>query len=286
VSKRPKIRRRQVAALAAVALALAASPAGAQDSNGKERTGKSWRLDELRNAFCIQFLVDPAQASRRLPRGTRPVSASQARDLHPALRGVVEGQSEFATWVPSSLCLYYFGLVEVDGNQVRDRNPSKSPMLGFWTMAAADSLSGKRQDLALEVITNNGRLESSANAGGLDIRSVRSSFGPVPPDEEGASSGLDRYQIRIGKTQIIWDGRAGFDSTAPGRSLARGWRAEGKRGGWVNGDLALSPNWSRAMIGSLRVEGKDDLAKLLKASPIRFVGPVYQGGTGSLQFGR
>jgi hypothetical protein len=40
------------------------------------------------------------------------------------------------------------------------------------------------------------------------------------------------------------------------------------------------------MVGSLKVEGKDDLAKLLKASPIRFVGPVYQGGTGSLHFGR
>jgi hypothetical protein len=54
----------------------------------------------------------------------------------------------------------------------------------------------------------------------------------------------------------------------------------------VNGDLVLTASWSRAMIGSLKVEGKDDLAKLLKASPIRFVGPVYQGGTGSLQFSR
>jgi hypothetical protein len=276
-----------VAALAvAAALAIAAPPARAQDSDGKENSGKSWRLDQLRNAFCVRFLVDPAQAERKLPRGIRAVPASQAQDLHPALRSVVEAQAEFAAWVPSNLCLYYFGLVEVDGDQVRDRNPSKSPMFGLWTIAAADSLSGKRRDLALEVITNSSRLENSANAGGLEIRSVRSSFGPVPADEEGATRGADRYQIKIGKTQIIWDGRAASDSTEARESFARAWKAEGKRAGWVNGELALTPRWSRAMVGSLKVEGKDDLAKLLKASPIRFVGPVYQGGAGSLQFGR
>jgi hypothetical protein len=269
-----------------VALVAFAAPVGAQDSNGSDKAAKSWQLDQLRNGFCIQFLVEPSQAAGKLPKGNRPVPASQAQNLHPALRRVVEGQPEFADWAPSSLCLFYFGLVEADGDKVRDRNPSKSPMLGFWTVAAADSLSGKRQDVALEVITNSGRLESSAGQAGLEIRSIRSSFGPVPPDEEGQTSGEDRYQIRIRKTQIVWDGRTGSDSTRPKESLVHSWRAQGKRGGWVNGDLALTANWSRAMIGSLKVEGKDDLAKLLKASPIRFVGPVYQGGTGSLQFRR
>jgi hypothetical protein len=276
-----------VATLAATAaLVVSASPVRAQDSNGSDKATKSWQLNELRNGFCIQFLVDPAQAAGKLPKGNRPLPASQAQNLHPALRSVVEGQPEFAGWAPSSLCLFYFALVEVDGDQVRDRNPSKSPMLGFWTVAAADSLSGKRQDVALEVVTNSGHLESSAGQAGLEIRSIRSSFGPVPPDEEGQTSGEDRYQIRIRKTQIIWDGRTGSDSTRPKESVVQSWKAPGKRGGWVNGDLALTANWSRAMIGSLKVEGKDDLAKLLKASPIRFVGPVYQGGTGSLQFSR
>ncbi len=276
-----------MAVLAAIAVLVAgAGPARGQDTNGKEKGVKAWRLDELRNAFCIQFLVEPGAASKTLPKGTRPMAASQMQELHPALRSVVESQPEFASWVPSNLCLFYFGLVEVDGDRVRDKNPSKSPMLGFWTVAAADSLSGARQDLALEVITNSGRLESSANTAGLDIRMVRSSFGPVPPNEEGQPSSADRYQIRVRKTQIIWDGRTGSDSTPPKEPLARTWRAEGRRGGWVNGQLAITAGWTRAMIGSLKVEGKDDLAKFLKASPIRFVGPAYQGGTGSLRFGR
>ncbi len=35
------------------------------------------------------------------------------------------------------------------------------------------------------------------------------------------------------------------------------------------------------MAGSLRVEGKDDFAKAIKASPIRFVGPAMLGAEGS-----
>ena len=40
------------------------------------------------------------------------------------------------------------------------------------------------------------------------------------------------------------------------------------------------------MVGSLQVEGNDDFAKAIKASPIRFVGPALLGGGGELAFGR
>jgi hypothetical protein len=50
--------------------------------------------------------------------------------------------------------------------------------------------------------------------------------------------------------------------------------------------LTLTPEWTKAMVGSLRVEGKDDLAVAIKASPIRFVGPAVVGGGGELVFGR
>jgi hypothetical protein len=276
-----------VAALGAAAVLLAdVTPARAQDTNGNGRTGEVWRLQELQNAFCVRFLVDPAEVSRKLPRGTRPLPASQIRELHPAVRGVIEDQPEFAAWAPSNLCFFYFGLVEVDGDRVSDRNPSKAPMLGFWTVATADSLSGTPQDFALEVITNSGRLESSAGNAGLNVRLVRSSVGEVPPGEEGVPTGIDRYQVRVRKTQIIWDGRAASDSAPPQSPVEHQWKAQGRRGRWVNGEFAITADWTRAMIGSLKVQGKDDLARSLKASPIRFVGPAYHGGAGSLQFGR
>ena len=214
------------------------------------------------------------------------MGAADVSELHPALRGVAERQPEFRNWVPSSLCIYYFGAVEADGQRVREEDPRRAPMLAFLTLAAADSLSGARRDFAVEVITNTGRLERSGNVAGLDLRKARSSVAPVPAEDEGMESGDDRYQLRVGKTQLVWDGRAAEDSTPAGTPLVREWKAEGRRGGWVFGKLTLEPAWTRAMIGSLKVEGKDEFARMLKASPIRFVGPVYQGGSGSLEFSR
>ncbi len=264
--------------------ASGASPARAQGSNRKE--AEVWRLETLHQGFCVQFLVAGATLARELPEATRPLPASRASDLHPALRSVVDGQPEYAAWTPSNLCLFYFEAVDARGQRVHDDNPLKAPMLALWTVAAVDSQSGSRQDLALEVLTNSGRLERSGSLGDLEINTARSSVAPVPPDEEGVPSGLDRYRLRIRGTQLIWDGRPGVDSARVDAPLAREWRVARRRGGWMPGKLTLAPVWSRAMIGSLKVEGKDDLAKMLKASPIRFVGPAYYGGAGVFEFGR
>lgn len=245
-----------------------------------------WRLEAMHRGFCVQFLVTGATLARELPEGTRPLPASQVSSLHPALRSVVEGQPEYAAWTPSDLCLFYFEAVDARGQRVHDDNPSKAPMLAFWTVPVADSQSRSGRDLALEVATNSGRLERSGNLAGLEIKRERSSIAPVPPDEEGVQSGLDRYRFRIRGTQFIWDGRPAADSARVDAPLVREWKQVGRRRDWVTGKLTLAPGWSRAMIGSLKVEGKDDLAKMLKASPIRFVGPAYYGGAGSFEFAR
>ena len=36
--------------------------------------------------------------------------------------------------------------------------------------------------------------------------------------------------------------------------------------------------------GALRIEGKGELAQVLTASPIRYVGPIVWGGSGSMTF--
>jgi hypothetical protein len=40
------------------------------------------------------------------------------------------------------------------------------------------------------------------------------------------------------------------------------------------------------MVGSLKVDGKDDFAKALKGSPTRFAGPAYRGGGGVVALAR
>jgi hypothetical protein len=242
-------------------------------------------MEELHNGFCVRFLADPAALAKKLPEGITPLRASDTPDLHPALRGAVQEQAEFAGWVPSNLCLFYFMSVDAEGQRVREDEVRKAPMFGVWTVAAADS-AARRRDVAIEVLTNNGRLERAGNLAGLDFRNARTSIGKVPPDDDGVVSGDDRYQIRIGKTQLVWDGRPAGDSSRVESPVASEWRGEGRQGGWINGKLAVAADWTRPMVGSLKVEGKDDLARMLKASPIRFVGPGYYGGTASLEFGR
>jgi len=159
-------------------------------------------------------------------------------------------------------------------------------MVAIWTVAAADSATGTRRDVALEIFTNSSRLERSGKLAGLDVEIARTTVGDVPEDDEGRPSPDDRYEIRIGKTLITWDGRPAGDSTRLETPLSSEWRAEGRRGGWVEGALSLGGAMTGGMIGSLKVEGKGDLAVMLKKSPIRFVGPGYQGGGGSLAFNR
>ena len=36
------------------------------------------------------------------------------------------------------------------------------------------------------------------------------------------------------------------------------------------------------MVGALVIQGKDRLAKVMRASPIRYLGPIYQGGRAEL----
>jgi hypothetical protein len=266
-------------------LALTAG-ATAVSAQTPEDEGTVWRLDELHQGFCVQFLVEPAAMARQIPEGARALPAEGIAELHPALRNEIGAQPEFAAWAPSQLCLYYFGRVDADGRRVGNDNPRKAPLIGIWTVAAADAASGQRRDLALEVFTNSSRLESSGRLAGLDLREVRTTLGVVPEDEEGRPSGEDRYTLRIGKTLITWDGRAAADSAPMDAPASTTWRAEGRRGGWVNGSFTLTARMTGGMIGSLKVEGKDALATMLKKSPLRFVGPWYHGGGATLSFGR
>jgi hypothetical protein len=146
---------------------------------------------------------------------------------------------------------------------------------------------GVRRDVALLVLSNNDRLIHSAKAVGARVRRVNLSVGEVPHAEEDSVPLVkaDRFQVNLGKTVLTWDGRASSDSTTRAGQVELGWIAAEERGGAGAGRLALRPLWSRAMIGSLRITGKDEVAKALKASPVHFVGPQYERGSGTLELG-
>ena len=140
----------------------------------------------------------------------------------------------------------------------------------------------------LRLFTNAGRLERAGKVSGIDLQKIRSEVRSIPSDEEDPSApaiGV-RYQVRLDKTLLIWEGRRVDDSTRAGGPVTAQWRAETERRGPVTARLVLTPEWTQAMAGSLRVEGKGDFADAVKASPIRFVGPALLGGGGELAFRR
>jgi hypothetical protein len=200
---------------------------------------------------------------------------------------VIGNQPEFAGWTPSSICLYYMESVDVGSLTVTERDPSKRPMLGVWTLAAADAVGGSRKDVVLRIFTNTGRLERAGQVNGLDIRTIRSSVRPIENEDipDAPPIGV-RYQIRLGKTLLTWNGRRVSDSTQATGPVSVDWRADSRRRGPMTARLVLQPAWIQPMVGSLLVEGEDDFAKAVMASPIRFAGPALLGGRGELAFGR
>jgi hypothetical protein len=266
-----------------VALALAASGLAAQQDRRQEPD--AYRLEGLRTGFCVQLLLDPAAVGKVFPGGYRPLAATQAGELHPAVSGVVKDQPEFAAWTPSRLCLYALDTLQGKDFTFADKKGRKPLLFGVWTAAAAPVAGGGRREVALLVLSNNERLIHSAKDAGAKVHRAKLVVGKAAVGEEDTllAPPADRFQVKIGKTVVTWDGRASSDSSRTAGQVQVAWTAPTGRDDPAGGRLVLQPLWTRSMAGSFRVLGKDDFATALKASPIRFVGPEYERGGGSLQ---
>jgi hypothetical protein len=268
----------------AAALALVAAPLSAQKDGAGEEV---WRLSGLRNGFCVLLLVDPQFVADRLPEGLRLIPAGEADDLHPALKSELQSQPELGTWSASHLCFYAVDTIQTDDYVLGDKSGRRPLLFALWTVSASEVGSGAKRDAALLLLATSDRLIRSGRQAGQVIRGVQAKLGKVPEvDENGVPSSDDRFQVKVGKTLVTWDGRQVSDSAEATGSVAVSWAASaaGPRKG--RGSLSLTPRWASPMVGSLKVEGKDDLARALKASPVRFVGPLYRGGGGEVRLER
>ncbi|HEY8195968.1 MAG TPA: hypothetical protein VIG04_03230 [Gemmatimonadales bacterium] len=265
--------------LAAAVWCAAPAPLVAQEQSDG-RAGPVWTLEGLSPGQCVRFLVDPSIGRRGLYEKMRLLPAGQDESLHPALRSAIEGQPEFATWIPSSLCLFYSDAVSLSGRRFGGKGPRKRPMIGIWAVAATEQGSGARRDILLDFVgVGSGLSQAAANAK-VKLSEAQSSVSKVPGSDN------DLYEVKIGNTRLIWNGRPVGDSTQVEQPIQESWLGKGTSGTVWRIEATFKPEWSRAMVGMLSIEGKDDLAKALKASPIRFVGPVYRGGGGRLRFSR
>jgi hypothetical protein len=246
---------------------------------GDAKESRVWALQGLRTSHCVRFLMEPRAAAGKLKGGFRLLRADQDSSLHSALRHNIQAQPEFASWVPSQVCFYFTDAVQIGRRRLVEKN-DRYQMLGVWTIAATDQKAGARRDIAVDLYSSRNSLLQAARTSGVRLQDAHSSV------EDQADTSSHNYRVDLERTRLVWHGRVSGDSTRVAQPIEEAWLAPGLRGQTWSVRFTLSPTWSRPLVGSLTVEGKGDLAKALKASPIRFVGPAYRQGNAELRFFR
>lgn len=262
------------AVAASLLLALAAGALSAQEKEAVLQLGES------KGSFCIWFLVDPAIAPALAPAGVTFTTAGSAQGLTPFLARVIQDEPQFGAWIPAAICLGRYGTAAIDGRQVARAKGDASLLVMTRWIAAKDPLDvSGTAGMLVELATDNGGIGRPLNefGVGVDDRSLT-----ILPGGDGTDS---ETTFKIGKTKISWVGHPTGDARVGStRTMSFGYAGMRKSSWRVTEEVA--PTETRLMVGALRVEGKDDLAKALKASPIRAVGPLEQGGGATLTLHR
>ncbi|HEX5818332.1 MAG TPA: hypothetical protein VFY20_05625 [Gemmatimonadales bacterium] len=236
-----------------------------------------WRFNGLRDGYCVEFLVDSAKIRGFLPDGALPMRADRMQSLHPAIARTVKEQPEYGSWTPAAACFYLFDEVVVAGRPM-PASKAAGEMIGFVSYSARlleDR--GKGGDVLDALVASNWKGMRSADEQGLRLERSPVALEAVPNSENR------RITVKVGGTTLRWEGHDASDSAAASTPIERRWMVRGADRRYRLVTMRVAPTSSRSMIGSLIVQGDDDLAKALRSSPIRYVGPNYRGGSGELR---
>ena len=257
--------------VAVAVLALLAPPVAAQGDGGP-----GWKFANLQQGYCINFLVSPADAPGLVPGDAQPVRLDAMADAPAALARVLQDQPEYGSWMPAAVCIYRFGRADVGGRELVAAT-GETEMIGLIAFSARVTASQPSNGVSGRLLfTNDKRIAKASDSSRVAFRRVNASFGKAAHGDD------ERHVISFGKTTVIWDGHAATDSVAVTGPLERVWVFEGSRNRPVLLRWTLSPTSSRSMVGALVVQGKDRLARVMRSSPIRYLGPIYQGGRAEL----
>lgn len=264
---------RSLAILLAVGLA---APLAAQD-DGESK----WTLSDARGGFCIWYLADPAQVGELVPKGvTVRAAGTGTAGLPPSLARVIQDEPQFASWVPGTICIGFYGEASVDGKRTVTAKDGETILVMTHSIAATAPRGVTGADhFLVELGTDRASLARAAEMAGIRTFDREVEVNKVPDSDD------DEIIIKLGKTRIHWQGHpAGESRVEWTRSMSFGYAGQ-RLSTWMV-TFEAAPQQVRSMVGALRVEGKDDLGKVLKASPIRAVGPIERGGSASITFSR
>lgn len=251
--------------------------------SAQNQQAQSWQLNNLRARWCVYFLVDSATAEKKLPNGYRARPARDFPGLSPAVSRLIQDEPNYGAWIPAQFCSSHFDRARVDDQQVGDSAATllDSQVLSTWLIGAspvADN-GATRASYFIELIrSSNWRLLRQAELWALRSDRLEATVGKVPESTE------DLYQVRIGRTVITWEGHLAGDTAWAAPAVEENWYTDSARNSRITGVVSFAPDSAQSIAGTLRIVGKDDLAKSLRASPIRMVGPMMWGGHGKIDF--
>lgn len=260
--------------------------AGAPNHAQQVPTRQAWELQNLRATWCIYFLMDSTTADKELPSEFRPRRAADFPDLSLAIRSLVLNEPTYQGWVPAQFCAAHFDQATVGDQTVGAVAPplEETQFLGMWLIGASPvSGEGPATEPSFYIVTlrtPNWRIIRLAETSLIRIEHAEPLIGKVPESTE------DRYQVKMGRTLITWDGHLAGDSAWSAPPQNEKWWSLNSRGARLLADVQIRPDSAQNVAGTLQIVGRDDLAKSLRASPIRMVGPVTWGGSGSIVFSR
>jgi hypothetical protein len=259
-------------------LPLVWSVAGAQASPSSIR----WELTNPKAGWCIHFLLDPKEAENDLVRGQRTLTAGVVKDLPPAVEQILTDDPKYAEWIPSVLCTVVVDTISVEGRTF-DRGDHKRPLAFlYWGVAAAgDEIGTGTGGQSLRIFaTNSSSLQRVMETRLLRIDRVDIDLQPIKDSDD------EQYRLSLEGATIYLDGHQRPDSSVSPTPREIPTVLTGNNKSVWKVKMSFKPAEIGTLAGALRVQGKKNLAKLLQASPIRFVGTVMAGGSGEVTFSR
>jgi len=260
-------------------LAFVAAPASAQAPSAPVF---SWAVKDVTLAACVDFLMAPTVAAGMLPEGYRVIPASHFSRLSPYLNRVIGSDSAQRAMIPANYCVIEGASVTAGDQFITDGGADNPVMLAYWGIAAARNDGDNHFDelFAVQFWTSDWHVQKPTQSNFIQISTLKRSLARLPESEN------DRYEVKMGKTVLTWDGQLKRDSTAATEPLDASLLYTGQRSIRFTAAVSGQPAWTRNPAGIFRVSGKDDLAQALQASPIRQFGPIYWGGDARVDFFR
>ena len=261
------MRRRALAGLLALMPAV---------THAQEPGADAWQFGNLQQGYCVTYLVSPEDAPALLPEDAQPIRLDAMPNAPPVLARLLKDQPEFASWMPSYICIYRFGRADVAGREVI-ASSGASEMVGMVSFAAR--VVANQPDGGLFVsrlFTNDKRIARATDSTAMAFQQVKTTYGKAAHGDD------ERHILVLGKSTLIWDGHAASDSAPVAAPIRQAFVVQGPRNKQVMLTWRLTATQTRSMVGALVVQGKDRLAKLLRKSPIRYLGPIYEGGKAEL----